>query len=107
MADIILALTTWPDETGARSFAQRLLEQRLAACINVLPTMRSFYTWQGKMESGTEHQLLIKTTRDCVPAIERVLREQHPYDLAEFLTLPVESGGQAFINWIHESTHAE
>ena len=61
MTDKIIVMTTWPDLAGARQFAQALLERRLAACINVLPEMRSIYRWQGELEQGTEHQLIIKT----------------------------------------------
>ena len=107
MTDCIVALTTWPDEAGAKAFAQHLLEKRLAACVNLLPAMQSFYTWQGEFCSGTEHQLIIKTRREHAEAIETVLKTMHPYELAEFLTLPIDSGSPAFLNWINESTHAE
>ncbi|CAG0912066.1 unnamed protein product [Cyprideis torosa] len=107
MADVILALTTWPDEEGAADFARHLLENGLAACVNIAPAMRSYYVWQGKINVGTEHQLLIKTTRQHQHAIESALQAEHPYELAEFLVLPIASGSEAFLNWIHESTHAE
>lgn len=107
MADFILALTTWPDEDGAKAFAEHLLKNRLAACINVLPKMTSIYTWQGEVTSGTEHQIIIKTVRQHQDAIESALQAAHPYELAEFLIVPVESGSAAFLNWIDETTHAE
>lgn len=107
MTDTILALTTWPDEDGATAFAHYLLEQRLAACINILPAMTSHYVWHGKLESGVEHQLVIKTRKAHQKAIEDALREHHPYELAEFLTLPAESGSKAYLNWINETTHVD
>lgn len=107
MTDFVLALTTWPDEAGAKGFAQRLLEKRLAACVNLLPAMQSFYVWKGEFCSGNEHQLIIKTRRDHIDALEAELNAAHPYELAEFLVLPIESGSKGFLTWINESTHAE
>lgn len=107
MTDSIIALTTWPEEDGAKAFAEYLLENRLAACINILPAMTSHYVWQGKLESGTEHQLIIKTRKAHQSAIEQALTEHHPYELAEFLTLPIESGGKAYLDWINETTYVD
>lgn len=107
MTEHIIALTTWPDEEGAKSFAGHLLETKLAACINILPAMTSHYVWQGKLESGTEHQLVIKTRKAHQPAIEQALKERHPYELAEFLTLPIESGSKAYLHWINETTDVD
>lgn len=107
MTDFIIALTTWPDEAGATAFAQHLLENKLAACINILPAMTSHYVWQGKLESGTEHQLVIKTKAANQSAIEAALKDRHPYELAEFLTLPVESGSKAYLHWINETTNVD
>ncbi|CAG0911672.1 unnamed protein product [Cyprideis torosa] len=107
MTDCIIALTTWPDEAGAQAFAHHLLQNRLAACVNTLPAMTSHYVWQGQVNTETEHQLVIKTSVARQGDIETALRQQHPYELAEFLILPVSSGSRAFLQWINETTHVD
>ncbi len=104
---VVLILTTWPDTAGAESFAKHLVEQKLAACINILPPMTSIYSWKGILETGTEHQLVIKTTEENVKAIASKLESTHPYELAEMLCLPVKAGGTQYLNWIKEITHVD
>jgi periplasmic divalent cation tolerance protein len=104
MTDIVIVLTTVADDERADSLARRLVEERLAACVNLHPVMESFYRWKGRVEHDAERQLVIKTTRDRLPALEARLRELHSYELPELLVLPVDRGGQAYLNWIVEQT---
>jgi len=104
MTDLVLVLTTVADDAGAEALARQLIEERLAACVNVHPAMTSFYRWKGRVEADAERQLVIKTTRARVPALEARLRELHAYELPEFLVLPVEAGSEAYLLWAREQT---
>ncbi len=99
---VCLVLTTWPVDAPVAPFAQALIEARLAACVHVLEPGRSFYRWQGAVEEVEERQLVIKTTRDRVAALDAYLREAHPYDLPERLVCDAE-GSRAYAAWVHES----
>lgn len=100
----LLVLTTHPDREGALALARQLLEQRLAACINILPAMRSVYVWEGRLESGEEHQLFIKTRAERYPALERAIAAHHPYEVPEILALPITRGLGAYLRWLDETT---
>jgi len=98
-----IVLTTLGAATDAASLARTLVEERLAACVNVLPAMTSTYRWKNAVEEEREQQLVIKTSRDRVAALEARIRELHPYELPEFLVLDA-SGADAYLAWIREST---
>ena len=102
MTEIVVVLTTVADNDGAEAFARQLVEERLAACVNLHPAMLSFYRWQGQVTRDAERQIVIKTTRDRVPALEARLKALHTYDLPEFLVLPVEQGSEAYLAWVSE-----
>jgi periplasmic divalent cation tolerance protein len=106
MTDIVLVLTTVADNDQAESLARQMVEERLAACVNLHPMMQSFYRWKGLVVRDVERQLVIKTTRDRLPALEARLRELHSYELPELLVLPVDQGGQAYLNWIADQTRS-
>jgi periplasmic divalent cation tolerance protein len=100
----VLVLTTLPADSEPRAFARTLVEQRLAACVNILPEMQSVYRWQGKIEEEAEQQVVIKTTRSrLVPLWDRV-QALHPYDVPEFLVLPIVDGNDVYLRWIADST---
>ncbi|MFW6050436.1 MAG: divalent-cation tolerance protein CutA [Myxococcota bacterium] len=104
MDEALVVLCTAPDaETGAR-LARGLVESKLAACVNVVPGLRSFYTWEGQVQDDPEVQLLIKTRRGRLPEVERWLGENHPYDVPEVLALPVAGGAHAYLSWVDEET---
>ena len=102
---VCLVLTTWPASTAVEPFARALVEARLAACVHVLEAGRSFYRWQGAVEDAPERQLVIKTTRSRVPALEACLRAAHPYDVPEWLVCDAEASSP-YGAWIHESVAA-
>jgi periplasmic divalent cation tolerance protein len=104
MTDIILVLTTVADGERGDWIARALVDERLAACVNVHCPMTSFFRWQGAVERGAERQLVIKTTRGRLPALEARLKALHTYELPELLVLPVEGGGAAYLDWVAAST---
>ncbi len=104
MSDGIIVLTTFPDQPGAEQLARELVEKKLAACVNILPPMTSVYQWRGNVESGREHQLVIKTRRPLFKRIEALVGERHPYELPELLALPVQGGSRDYLAWIREVT---
>lgn len=95
-----MALTTFPAEGDVEAFAQTLVEEGLAACVNVLPAMRSIYRWNGAVERADERQLIIKTTAARVPALRARVQSLHPYDVPEFLVLSVADGASAYLSWL-------
>lgn len=105
MIDVVMVVTTMPGgEDEATTLARTLVEERLAACVHVRAPMTSVYRWKGTVEQETERQVVIKTTRARVAALEARLRVLHPYEVPEFLVLPVETGGDAYVRWVAEET---
>jgi periplasmic divalent cation tolerance protein len=104
MDGILLVLTNAPDNGCASAIAYSLVERRLAACVNLLPAVRSVYRWQGLLEEASEVTLLVKTTTDRYPEVEAVIRAQHPYDLPEIIALPIAAGLPAYLEWVAKET---
>src|SRR5574343_1407257 len=102
--DIRLVITNCPDEESANRIALALVEEKLAACVNILPRVQSIYRWQGAVDSATEVPLLIKTTAASYPALEAAIRERHPYAIPELMGLPVAAGLPAYLNWVAAET---
>jgi periplasmic divalent cation tolerance protein len=102
--EYVLVLTTLPADADAPAFAQALVEDRLAACVNMLPVMESVFRWQGKIDRDTERQMLIKTSRERLVALWERVRTLHPYDVPEFIVLPIVDGNAAYLKWLGEST---
>lgn len=101
-----IVLSTCPDEETAQRLASRLVEHNLAACVNVLPGIRSFYRWQGRVESDPELLLLAKTSRERYPAVEEAIRAAHPYELPEVIFVPIAAGLAGYLEWLGESLAA-
>ena len=100
----LLVLTNLPDRAAAERIAELLVEQRLAACVNVLAPCRSVYRWKGALQRDEEHPMLIKTTAERYPALEQALRAAHPYEVPEIVALPVERGLPAYLDWVAAET---
>lgn len=103
MADIIIALFTCVDEEQAFLIARALIEERLAACVNVLPSIQSIYRWKGAVESAKEVLLLAKTTEHVFPALRDRIVELHSYEVPEVIAVPVAAGLEAYLSWVRES----
>ena len=98
-----IALSTFADSEIARSIAHKLVEERLAACANIVPQIESIYHWKGKIESSTEILVIFKTTRERYPAFEQRLKALHPYEVPEIVALELTAGLPAYLDWIGES----
>jgi periplasmic divalent cation tolerance protein len=99
---VSIVLTTLGADADAAAIARTLIDERLAACVNILPVMTSVYRWQGKVEQDREQQMVIKTASDRVDALQTRLRQLHPYELPEFLILAA-TGSDAYLAWVGES----
>lgn len=93
---------TCPDKEAAKKLAQGLVENHLAACVNIIPGLTSVYPWQGKIETANEVLLLIKTHNECFPALENYIQTHHPYELPEIVAVPIEQGAKQYLNWVSE-----
>jgi periplasmic divalent cation tolerance protein len=97
-------LTTLPVDHDVDQFARTLVAERLAACVNVLPPMRSTYTWKDAVEVAEERQVLIKTSRPRLEQLQARLHDLHPYELPEFLVIEPTDGSPAYLAWLSDST---
>lgn len=102
----LLVLTNLPDRAAAERLAGTLIEQRVAACVNVLAPCKSVYRWKGAVQHDDEHPLLVKTTAERYPALEAAIRAAHPYELPEIIAVPIERGLPAYLAWIDAETKA-
>jgi periplasmic divalent cation tolerance protein len=100
MTEKIVVLSTCGSEEEAVRIAKRLVEGRIAACVNLIPRIRSIYRWEGKVEDATEWMLLIKTSRERYDALCTVLEASHSYELPEVLALPVIAGSANYLAWL-------
>ena len=101
MPAVVCLVTTPPDQ--ARPIAGALVERELVACVNIVASVQSVYRWKGAVEDDEESLLVIKTTRDAVPALDEALAELHPYETFELVALDVDGGAQAYLDWIGDS----
>ena len=103
MSDKLLVLTTAGSKTEARKIAEALVERRLAACVNIVPGIMSVYRWEGKVAEAAEYLLLIKTVEAREEQLRSAIRELHPYQVPEFVTLSVKSGSVEYLKWLEEA----
>src|SRR5262245_44584884 len=104
MTDVVLVLTTVSSVDRGEAIGRALVDERLAACVNVLPPMTSIYRWQGAVTRESECQVVIKTTRDRLQQAARRVRQLHDYELPEWLVLPIDEGSVEYVAWVHGST---
>jgi periplasmic divalent cation tolerance protein len=98
----LLVLCTAPNVEVAATLARGLVEARLAACVNVLPEIRSFYRWEGAVQDEPESQLLIKTDRSRFEAVRDWIVQHHPYDVPEVIAFEITEGAPAYLRWLAE-----
>lgn len=97
---VAVVYVTAPSADVAASLATSLVNDRLAACVNIVPSVTSVYRWQGAVETATEAMLIIKTRRDALSALTAAVRERHPYDEPEVLALPALGGSPSYLAWV-------
>ncbi len=102
----LLVLSNLPDRDAAVALASALIARRVAACVNVLAACTSVYRWEGKVETVSEVPVLVKTTASAYPALERAIRELHPYDLPEIVAVPIRAGLPEYLAWVATETRS-
>jgi len=100
--EVRIVLVTVPDAEVGRALALAMVEARLAACGNVVPGLISIYRWEGEVHQDPECLVIFKTAAGKVPALESAVVEQHPYDVPEFLVLPVVDGHRPYLDWVRK-----
>jgi periplasmic divalent cation tolerance protein len=104
---IQLIFCTCPDRHTAETLARKLVNEGLAACVNILPNVLSIYHWQGQLEISEEQLLLIKAREDHYLRIEKALKDHHPYEVPEIIAVPVQQGLPAYLEWINSCPPAK
>lgn len=99
-----VVLSTIDDAEAAQKLAIQLVEEELAACVNIIPNISSIYKWEGTLEKSQEYLLLMKTTADLVSALIRRINKLHPYDVPEILSIDVTEGHPPYLQWVAEQT---
>jgi periplasmic divalent cation tolerance protein len=107
MDQALLVLTNVPDFDCAQIVAWTLIESRLAACVNLMPTVQSIYRWQGQIEEATEITLIIKTTSQHYESLQHAIVKLHPYDVPEIIATPIVAGYAPYLHWIATETAKE
>jgi periplasmic divalent cation tolerance protein len=100
MTEQIVILSTCASESEAEALARTLLDRRLAACVNVLPRIRSFYHWKGAVEASEECMLLIKSSRPLFAEVAAAVEKAHSYELPEVVALPIVAGSVNYLTWL-------
>lgn len=103
----LIVFSSCPDLAQAEALAQALVEQRLAACVQLVPGLRSIYRWQGAVERSDEVQIVIKTTSERLPALQQALLALHPYELPELIAVEAAAGLDRYLDWIGASTRPD
>jgi len=103
----LIVITNAPDRAVAQKIAHALIEQKLAACVNILAECTSVYRWQGKMETAVEVPLLIKTRAEIYAEVETAIKGLHPYELPEIIAVSVEHGSRDYLEWVNAATATE
>ena len=101
--EVLLVLTNLPDHAAAENLARVLIEEKVAACVNILGACTSVYRWQGAIENTQEIPLLIKTTKARYAAVEAVVRRLHPYELPEIIAVPLAQGLPGYLQWVRDT----
>lgn len=107
MTDKVVVYTTCGNITEAELIARNLIDNRVAACVNVIPGLLSYYRWQGKVENDTELLLMIKTSRELVEHVRGALEALHSYDLPEMIVIPIIDGSPNYLEWLDQELQPE
>ncbi|GMR32051.1 hypothetical protein PMAYCL1PPCAC_02246 [Pristionchus mayeri] len=100
MAALRVVFITTPSEEVATKLARAVVEQKLAACVNIVPGIKSIYEWEGKIHEDAEHLMIVKTVEESVPSLREKILSIHPYDTPEFISLPVSEESEKYAEWV-------
>ncbi|WP_092351095.1 divalent-cation tolerance protein CutA [Candidatus Chrysopegis kryptomonas] len=103
MTDFIVVFITTPNVIEARKISKTLVEEKLAACCNIIERVNSIYFWQGKIEDDFESLIIIKTKKDVFPELVKRVKELHKYTVPEIIALPIIEGSDSYLNWVNET----
>ena len=103
MTDKMLVLTTVGTQEEARKLGRALVERLLAACVNIVPKMKSIYRWEGEIEEAEEWLLIVKTTRPAFERVREAILELHSYELPECISVTIDDGSVGYLSWIGQS----
>lgn len=103
MSDLCVILCTCPNKSNARDIACKVVEEELAACVNILPCMVSVYRWEGKVQQDSESQLVIKTRKAIQDKLREVVFDMHPYEVPEWIVMDVEEATPGYADWIRST----
>ncbi|XP_055616521.1 protein CutA homolog isoform X2 [Toxorhynchites rutilus septentrionalis] len=98
-----IAYVTTPNENSAKQLARKIVERKLAACVNVIPGLTSIYEWEGKIQEDQEYLLMIKTRTTRVDELSKFVRENHPYSVAEVISVTIENGNPPYLDWLSKT----
>lgn len=104
MTPYLLVITTVPDADVGQIIAEKVIEERLAACVHLQAAGQSVYWWDGKIMQDQEHTLLIKTKDAAYSRLEKEIKEIHPYDVPEIIAIPIQKGSEEYLGWIDSET---
>jgi len=100
----LLVLNTCPGSITAKKIANELVARRLAACVQIIPAVQSFFRWVGKVDNSEEYLVLVKTTVERYPEVEQCIQALHPYELPEIVAVPISTGLAGYLSWIEDCT---
>lgn len=98
-----IAYVTTPNEESAKKIARAVISQKLAACVNIIPNIMSVYEWEGRLNEDAEYLLMIKTTTEKVNELSKFVCENHPYSVAEVISVKIENGNPSYLDWVTKS----
>ncbi|KAL4218718.1 hypothetical protein ACF0H5_021306 [Mactra antiquata] len=101
-----MAFVTVPDMTVGKKLAHGIVQQRLAACVNIIPSVTSVYEWEGEVNEDPELILMIKTSTEKIPDLSKYVRENHPYDCAEVISSKIDDGNEPYLKWIGDTVNS-
>ena len=103
MSEFLVVLVTTPDSATSEKIAEALVSERLAACVNIVPSIQSIYRWEGEINRDPESLMIVKTTRDRYEALENRVRQLHGYSTPEVIAIEIESGSSDYLRWLADS----
>ncbi len=103
----VVVFVTCPDKSVAEKIAEKLIKEKLAACVNITGEINSVYFWQGNIEKDNEYLMIIKTKEELFEKLEEFIKENHPYTVPEIIGMPIIKGSRDYLNWIDQTVSRE